>query len=91
MKESKRKDSTLTIGTQKLEIMRRKMISKGLYGAVFQGKFQGRNVAVKRVQHIDVDDNHHEKIMKTHEELQLPYAHPNVLHLLHHEQDFNFR
>lgn len=64
------------------------MISKGLYGAVFQGKFENKNVAVKRVQKIDFDDKHHEKTLDIFKELN---DHQNVLHLMYWEQDSNFR
>lgn len=91
VKENLPQNPNLTVGEQTLEINRGSLIGKGLYGTVFQGKLQGNKVTVKRVQLIDVDENHHTKTIEIFKELSRPKAHPNVLHLMHYEQDSNFR
>lgn len=58
-------------------------LGEGGFGSVFLGQFDGRQVAVKRVDVTKVNDNE-EKVLK-----QLD--HPNVIKLFHSESDKHFK
>jgi serine/threonine protein kinase len=58
-------------------------LGEGGYGSVFHGKFNGKKVAVKRVELLKVVEN---------EELALKQLdHPNIIKLLHSESDNDFK
>ena len=68
---------------RKVKLDRSNRLGEGGYGAVFQGKFNGKDVAVKRIDLPKVDEN---------EELALKQLdHPNVIKLLHSESDNDFK
>ena len=68
---------------RKVKLDRSNRLGEGGYGAVFQGKFNGIKVAVKRVELLKVVEN---------EELALKQLdHPNVIKLLHSESDNDFK
>ena len=58
-------------------------LGKGGFGTVFTGRFDGNDVAVKRVRKEQVDEREEEFLIK--------YSHPNILKLFHAEEDENFR
>ena len=58
-------------------------LGEGGYGSVFLGKFNGKEVAVKKVERFKVVEN---------EELALKQLdHPNIIKLLHSESDKDFK
>ena len=58
-------------------------LGEGGYGSVFLGKFNGKEVAVKKVELHKVVEN---------EELALKQLdHPNIIKLLHSESDNDFK
>ncbi|XP_057367110.1 uncharacterized protein LOC130688145 [Daphnia carinata] len=59
-------------------------LGQGGYGSVFPGTFEGREVAVKRVEVYRLGNNNEEEILK-----QL--NHPNIVKLFHCEVDANFK
>lgn len=64
----------------------KKLLGRGRYGSVFLGTFEGKTVAVKRIELIGedvLDDNE----LKTLQQLD----HPHVIKLLHFESDENFK
>ena len=68
---------------RKVKIYRSNRLGEGGYGAVFQGKFNGIKVAVKRVELLKVVEN---------EELALKQLdHPNIIKLLHSESGPDFK
>ena len=67
-----------------IQFDRKVRLGQGGYGAVFPGTFQGKKVAVKRVQLIDATNENEENIMK-----QLD--HPNIVKLFHFDRDDNFK
>jgi serine/threonine protein kinase len=65
------------------EYNRNEPLGEGGYGTVFRGKFDGRQVAVKRVNLEKASDN---------EEIILQQLdHPNIIKLFHSESDDNFK
>lgn len=65
---------------------KKELLGKGGYGSVFLGTFEGKRVAVKRIELIgeDVLDDNELKALQ-----QLD--HPHVIKLLHFESDDNFK
>ena len=60
-------------------------LGSGGYSYVFAGTYKDQNVAVKRIQLLDATDDKEVKVM------QQILDHPNVVKLLHVENDENFR
>ena len=54
------------------------------YGSVFPGTFQGKKVAVKRVQLIDATNKNEENNLQK-------LNHPNIVKLFHFDGDDNFK
>ena len=59
------------------------LIGKGGFGSVFPGTFQGRKVAVKRVELINATDNEEEALKQL--------DHPNIVKLFHVECTDDFK
>ncbi|XP_046637726.1 serine/threonine-protein kinase/endoribonuclease IRE1-like [Daphnia pulicaria] len=68
---------------RKIQIDDQVPLGEGEYGSVFLGKFDGRQVAVKKVELRKVNDND-EKVLKL-------LDHPNVIKFLHSESDDKFK
>jgi hypothetical protein len=58
-------------------------LGEGGYGSVFSGKFERRQVAVKRVVLFNVSENEEKSLQML--------DHPNVIKLFHSESDENFK
>jgi hypothetical protein len=58
-------------------------LGEGGYGSVFSGKFEGREVAVKRIDLFKVSENEEKSLQML--------DHPNVIKLFHSESDENFK
>ena len=69
--------------TNKISYKKEDFLGGGSYGKVFKGRFDGKYVAVKRIQIEDFDAREVEFLMN--------YQHPNILKLFHVEQDRIFR
>ncbi len=69
---------------EKIELNNKVRLGEGGYGSVFPGTFQGRAVAVKRVQLIDASDDNEKSIL-----MQLD--HPNIVKCFHYDTDDNFK
>jgi serine/threonine protein kinase len=68
---------------RKITFDRSNRLGEGGYGSVFLGKFNGKEVAVKKVELHKVVEN---------EELALKQLdHPNIIKLLHSESDKDFK
>lgn len=67
---------------------RSKILGGGRYGTVFAGILNGTNVAVKRVQRLDVEDPG--KFLEREKIALEQCAHPNIVKLLHIEDDADF-
>jgi serine/threonine protein kinase len=68
---------------RKITFDRSNRLGEGGYGSVFLGKFNGKEVAVKKVELHKVVEN---------EELALKQLdHPNIIKLLYSESDKNFK
>jgi serine/threonine protein kinase len=68
---------------RKITFDRSNRLGEGGYGSVFLGKFNGKEVAVKKVERFKVVEN---------EELALKQLdHPNIIKLLHSESDKDFK
>ena len=74
------KKVVISIGPIRIE--KDKILGSGGFGTVFEGTFNGRMVAVKRIVIEDVVPD---------ETYLLTFRHRNVLKLLHMEEDQNFR
>jgi serine/threonine protein kinase len=59
-------------------------LGSGGYSHVFAGTYKGKDVAVKRIQLLDAADDNEVKVMQ-----QLD--HPNIVKLLHVENNDDFR
>ena len=59
------------------------LLGKGGFATVFTGRFDSKDVAVKRMLVEDVEDREEEFLKK--------YPHPNILKLLHVEEDGPFK
>ena len=59
-------------------------LGSGGYSHVFAGTYKGKDVAVKRIQLLDAADDNEIKVMQ-----QLD--HPNIIKLLHVENNDDFR
>lgn len=66
-----------------IQFDREVLLGKGGYGAVFLGTFQGRKVAVKRVELIRASANEEENLKQIH--------HPNIVKLFHVECTDDFK
>lgn len=64
---------------------RNKILGRGFYGLVYEGKFEGKTVAVKRSHLIYVND------LITKDELLKKIEHSNLVKLLHIAKDQDFR
>ena len=62
-----------------------KILGKGGFGIVFEGVWRGKPVAIKRIALSDITSNQRE------EEALQRLDHPNVIKLLHVENDPMFR
>ena len=71
--------------TAKIQFSKNKedMLGKGAFSIVYKGRFDNKDVAVKRIQNEDVDHREEEFLRK--------YPHANILKFFHAEQDDNFR
>jgi serine/threonine-protein kinase/endoribonuclease IRE1 len=68
---------------RKIEIEGAIPLGEGGYGKVFPGKYNGHKVAVKRVDLFQVSDNEEIALLKL--------DHPNIIKLLHSEDDEFFK
>jgi serine/threonine protein kinase len=68
---------------RKIQVDDQVPLGEGEYGSVFLGKFDGCQVAVKKVELRKVNDND-EKVLKL-------LDHPNVIKFLHSESDDKFK
>ncbi|XP_045027630.1 death-associated protein kinase 1 [Daphnia magna] len=66
----------------KIRFDRDALLGRGGFAYVFKGKFGGREVAVKRVELLEVDEREEEAMLKL--------EHPNIVKLLHYEKDNDF-
>lgn len=63
-----------------------KLLGQGGFAKVFYGTLNDRPVAIKRLENIDVDvDGEREK------DALIKLNHPNIIRLLHYEEDNNFK
>ena len=60
------------------------ILGRGRFSIVFKGRFDNKDVAVKRIVLEDVDSEREEEFLTK-------YPHPNILKLCHGEEDENFR
>jgi predicted Ser/Thr protein kinase len=60
------------------------ILEKGTYGTVFEGEWNGKKVAVKRIEKTECENNKEEEALQK-------LDHPNVVKLYHVESDRNFR
>lgn len=73
----------VVVKLQQIELDPRNKLGEGGYGKVFIGSFEGREVAVKRVESINTDER---------EETALKHLnHSNVVKLYHVESDESFK
>ena len=68
--------------TNKISYKKEDFLGGGSYGKVFKGRFDGKDVAVKRIQ-IEDFDAREESFLKN-------YQHTNILKLFCKERDTNF-
>lgn len=61
----------------------RDRIGKGAFGSVFSGTFEGRQVAVKRVELLDANGNEEDTLKQLH--------HPHIAKLFHVESNEEFK
>ena len=64
-------------------VCNKEVLGKGAFGSVYKGRFDAKEVAVKRMLIEDVDEREEEFLTK--------YPHPNILKLFHAEKDDNCR
>jgi len=69
---------------RKITYDRTRLLGKGGYGAVFVGTFNGKEVAVKRIEHHNRCDDKEEKALRM-------FDHPNVIKLFETEDNEDFR
>lgn len=72
------------MGDLQVQVDRNRCLGNGAYSKVFQGQWDGIDVAVKRIQLFDVMTDREETTMKN-------VDHPNVLKLFAVEEDENFK
>jgi serine/threonine protein kinase len=60
------------------------ILEKGTYGTVFEGEWNSKTVAVKRIEKPKYENNKEEEALQK-------LDHPNVVRLYHVESDSNFR
>ena len=75
--------------TKKLEYDRSKILGRGGFATVYSGKLDGKQVAVKRLQQDLAVNNGNQG--KREEEALRELDHPNVISLLHVEEDEDFK
>lgn len=61
-----------------------KVLGRGRYGFVFKGLLKGIEVAVKRIQLVDFENQREQIALQR-------FEHPNVIRLIHVEEDEHFR
>lgn len=61
-----------------------KLIGRGCYGAVYEGTWKDRKVAVKQIKIVNVQNNEGGEALQK-------LDHPNVVKLYHVESDSDFR
>jgi serine/threonine protein kinase len=66
-----------------IEFNRQVRLGRGGFGSVFPGTFQGREVAIKRVELINATDNEEEALKQL--------DHPNVIKLFHVDCNKDFK
>ena len=71
----------------KIEIDTKQILGRGAYGYVFKGSWNGKEVAVKRVQLLDLEEIIHDRELSA---LQR-FDHSNVINLLCVQDDAHFR
>ena len=69
--------------TNQISYNKQDILGEGGFGQVFKGRFNGKDVAVKRIL-IEQCDAREEGFLKR-------YEHPNILKLFHAEQNADFR
>ena len=79
-------DSNNNIIAWKIEYNNKDVIGRGSFGIVFSGSFQNSDVAVKRIELVRLDGNDDRE-----EEALRRLDHPNVVKLLHCEDQGEFR
>lgn len=58
-------------------------LGRGDFGSVFPGTFEGREVAIRRIELIDASDNEEEALKQL--------DHPNIIKLFHVERNIDFK
>jgi serine/threonine protein kinase len=66
-----------------IEFNRQVRLGRGGFGSVFPGTFQGRKVAIKRVELVNATDNEEEALKQL--------DHPNIVKLFHVECTDDFK
>ena len=66
-----------------IQFNRKDIIAQGAYGIVFRGKFNGREVAVKRVELRNVSENEENALREL--------DHPNVIKFFYAKSDDDFK
>ncbi len=66
---------------------RKDIIGCGRYGVVFRGRFSGRDVAVKRIQLLDANNESNSRELPNLRQLK----HDNIVELFHVEDNDDFR
>lgn len=69
-------------GSRKIECSK-EILGKGSFGVVFKGRFDNKDVAVKRMLIEEVDEREEEFLTK--------YPHAHILKLFHVEEDDHFK
>jgi predicted Ser/Thr protein kinase len=67
-----------------IKIKKNAILGKGPYGTVFEGEWNGKKVAVKRIEKTKCENNKEDEALQK-------LDHPNVVKLYHVESDSDFR
>ena len=75
--------------TPELVCEENELLGRGSYGKVYKGKYRGQSVAVKKVSRDDLPENKEES--QREQEAMRILDHPNILKLLHVEDQKDFK
>lgn len=75
------------LNNKKISFCRKDIIGKGGYGVVFRGNFSGQDVAVKRIQLMDANNETNFRELPNLRKLK----HDNIVEFIHVEDNDDFR
>jgi serine/threonine protein kinase len=85
VEQNEKELKTRTTNFGELQFDRRNVLGQGGYGIVYAGTFEGKKVAVRRIQLMDSNPTNNREVLN-----QQLLNHPNIMQFIHFEKDDDY-